>query len=138
LVAEALAVAAALALPWSYRRPGTRWRRGHWVLGGGLGLVCLAALAARPWTVATLATWTVGFTLFLPGIVYAAAVGSAAATAAALSGSGRRERATAVGLLLVATAGLSLDSTYVAAVALAGTLLLADTANIGPGRWRPA
>lgn len=121
--AEALVVAAALALPWSYRPP---WRRRHLVLGSVLGLALLGGLAARPWIVATLAMWTVSFSLFLPGALYAAALASAAATVWALHDAGPVGRTTGRGLLLVALAGLKLDFTYFALLALAGVLVLRE------------
>lgn len=125
-LAEGLAVAAALVLPWSFRLRPRQW---HLVFGVALGLFFLAVYGARPWMVATISMWTVSFSLFLPGFLYAAALASAGVTLLAL----RRQRGSpevAPGLLLVALAGLKLDFSYFALLALAGLLTLSQW----PGR----
>jgi hypothetical protein len=119
--AEAAAVGTALVLPWALRPP---WHRRHLLLGGLLGLGLVAALAVRPWVVATMAMWTVAFSLFLPGALHAAALASVAATTWALLEGSPAARRTGLGLLLVGLAGLRLDFTYAALLTLAGTLVL--------------
>jgi hypothetical protein len=131
LAAEALAVGAALALPWCYR---PAWRKRHLAVGGAVGLVLAMALLTRPWVVATIAMWTVGFSLFLPGALYAAALASAAATTWALLDGDSSSRMSGCGLLLVGLAGLKLDFTYTALLALAGVVVLMT----GAIRARPA
>ncbi|MBI2322578.1 MAG: hypothetical protein HYU88_10970 [Chloroflexi bacterium] len=119
--AEALAVAAALALPWGL---GGALRRRHVALGLGLGLLLLVAHMARPWTLATIAMWTVAFTLFLPGALYAAALAAATSAALALRGSpSASARQAAAGVLLIALGGLRLDFSYFALLGLVGLLV---------------
>lgn len=118
-LAETLAVMAVLALPWSFRlRP--RWQ--HLALGLSLAITLLAAHTARPWTVATIAMWTVSFSLFLPGLVYVLGLGVGATWLLALRGHSQG-RAVACGLLLVAFAGLKLELTSLALLGLAGLLV---------------
>jgi hypothetical protein len=123
IAAEALAVGAALSLPWSYRPP---FGRRHLLAGLLLGLALLAVLAARPWTFTTISMWTVAFSFSLPGVIYVAALAAAAATVWALYGAGVASRTAALGLLLVAVAGLKLEFTYLTLLALAGVLILSQ------------
>lgn len=122
--AEALALAAALALPWAL---GVRPTRRQLWISGGLGLVLFAGTLVRPWTVSTITMWTVGFSLFLPGALYAAGLAAVVASLLALR-SGPGGQPLAAGLLLVALAGLKLDFTYFTLLGLAG--LLAATGQV--------
>ena len=83
-----------------------------------------AALLTRPWIVSTVAMWTVSFSLALPGLLYAIALGIAVATLPSLWSAGGTRRTAAQGLLLIALAGLKLDFSYFALLSLAGTALL--------------
>jgi hypothetical protein len=115
-LAEAAAVSAALALPWSFRAAPRRWEIGA---GLALGLLFLGGHTARGWILSSMAMWTVTYSLFLPGVVYAAALGIGTAGLLAL----RRQPgggSIAAGLLLVWLAGLKPDFSYFALLALAG------------------
>lgn len=135
--AEALAVGAALALPWGL---GGALRRRHVIVGLALGLVLFIASVVRPWTVATIAMWTIAFTLFLPGALYAAALAAGTSAALALWASpSEGARRAAAGVLLIALAGLRLDFSYCALLGLVGLLVArrAPACSAGtPGRIR--
>lgn len=132
-LAEACALAAALALPWGLRPRPTRVDLG---VGLGLALAWLGFDLARHWIAAAMAMWTLSFSLFLPGPLYALGLGSATAGLLAL----RRQAgpAPAAGLLLVFLAGLRLDFSYFALLALAGlaahAAALASPLPAGAGR----
>lgn len=134
LSAEAMAAAAAIALPWSFGyRPGRRLV----AVGAGLSLALLLALLLRPWILSTVAMWTIGFSLGLPGALYVLALGVAVATFPALWRAGG-PKGIAAGLLLIALAGLKLDYSYFALLALSGvTLLCHPLAQAAPSR-RPS
>jgi hypothetical protein len=120
-LAEALALAATLALPLSFHVRPHRW---HLALGLVLALLFFAAHLARPWTVATMTMWTISFTLFLPGVLYAIALGVWVTMLLAL----RREpqtRPIATGLFVIGLAGLKPDFTYFALLGLVGLLIAA-------------
>lgn len=134
--AEALAIAAAIALPWSF---GVRPSRRPAILGIVLGLALIAALLTRPWILSTVAMWTVSFSLGLPGALYAVALGIAVAALPSLWRAGGAQGIAARGLLLVALAGLKLDYSYFALLALAGTVLLCrGLARVPAGEPTPA
>lgn len=143
VLAETVAVAAALALPWLCR---VRPRRGELALGLAAGLPVAVAGAAQPWGLATVAIWTMAFTLFLPSILYGAALASVVVTVLALwRVPGGRELA--AGLVLIWLAGLKLDVSAFALVALAGltvasraayTVPVASAAGETIFPWRPA
>lgn len=116
VLAEALAVGAAIALAWSVRERPT-WRQ---VLAGGtVAVLFLVFDSVRPSTISTLSIWTVAFSLYLPSPVYALGLGVFVARVLAL----RSRPATtplAIGLVLVAIAGLKADLSYVPLLWLLG------------------
>ncbi|MBI4496665.1 MAG: hypothetical protein HY689_02040 [Chloroflexi bacterium] len=116
-VAEAAAVAAAVALV-PLLRP--RWQLSRAMAVSLLPAILLAALWVRPWTIASLTVWTFGFTLFLPAPVYALALWSFLYTVSALVRGGPEDRRLALGLTFIALAGLKLDYSYFALLALLG------------------
>jgi hypothetical protein len=124
-LAEVGAVAAAVALPWLIQvRPARR----DILIGVAAGLGVAVAATVQPWGVATVAIWTMAFSLFLPPILYGAALASIIVTALAL----RRapEDATLlVGLTLIWLAGLKLDVSAYALMSLAG-LAVATRAHL--------
>ena len=123
---EVLAVLAALTLV-PLVRP--RWSL-RWALAIGLPSLVLAyALQARPWTVASFSVWTVGFTLVLPGLVYALALAGYLYTLATLRQGPTHGRKLALGLLFIGLAGLKLDFSYFALLALLGVGLLPTAAD---------
>jgi hypothetical protein len=82
----------------------------------------------QPWGIATVAIWTLGFSLFLPPILYGAAAMSAVLTVPSL----RRQPgggALAAGLVLVWLAGLKLDISSFALMALAGLTIASGLAG---------
>lgn len=119
VAAELVAVLAALLLPWLCR---VRPRRGEVVIGAAAGLVVAIGGALQPWGLATVAIWTMAFSLVLPPILYGAAVTSVLVTGLAL----RREPGggeLAAGLVLVWLAGLKLDVSSYALMALTGLVI---------------
>lgn len=120
--AEALAVAAAIAMPLVYRPP---WRPGIAALAAGMGGTFLVLAWARPWILATMVMWNFGFSLWLPLPLYALALGLCSYTIAALAGLESPAPRVAFGLLLVSLGGLKLDYSPYALLALIGFLTLA-------------
>lgn len=142
VAAETTAVAAALALPWACRiRP-----RAPEVVGAlAAGLAMTAMCTLQPWGLATISIWTLAFSLFLPPVVYGAAVASVVATGLALR---RQPGGTelAIGLAVIWLAGLKLDVSTFALMALAGLTIASDpeerlTTSADDAapvkRWRP-
>ena len=127
---EVLAVAAAAAAFWAWGLP--RWR---WVGTAGLAAVAAALLAltlaglSPASTMAILALWTTGLSLFLPFPVYLVALGLYLLTLVACWRSGNGFW-TAAGLLLVLFAGYMPESTYHHLLLLVGVALLS-----GAVRW---
>ena len=130
MLSEVVAVVAALALPWLTR---ARPRSGEVLVGVAAGLGVTGAALVQPWGLATVAIWTMAFSLFLPPILYGAAVTSILVTGLAL----RRQPGggeLAAGLALVWLAGLKLDVSSYALMALAGLVIAsraAETLAIG-------
>lgn len=118
---EMLAVVAGLAVPLVFR-PG--WHVKSAALSLLLTALWAAAMWARPWTLATLVMWNTGFSLWLPPPLYAVALGIFVYTVLALAQRGASEQGTAMGLLLIAAAGLKLDYTPYALMALLGYFLI--------------
>jgi hypothetical protein len=98
-------------------------RRAVWV-GLGVAAITTGAFAADPSTVSILVLWNLGVPGWLPGLTYAVAAGSLAATLWSALVSGRRS--TAAGLLLLAAGGIGMISTYQTGLVLAGLLFLSD------------
>jgi hypothetical protein len=142
VAAEIAAVAAALVLPWACRiRPRTREIVG--VAAAGLVITAMGWL--QPWGLATLAIWTLAFSLFLPPVVYGAAVASILVTGLALR---RQPGGTelAIGLTVIWLAGLKLDVSTFALMALAGLTIasfpeqrleIVEDGTVRSKRWRP-
>ena len=118
---EALAVIAGLAVPVVFR-PG--WHVKTAALSLLLAALWSAFMWARPWTLATLVMWNTGFSLWLPPPLYAVALGFFVYTLLALAQEGASAQGTAIGLLLIAAAGLKLDYTPYALMALLGYFLI--------------
>jgi hypothetical protein len=141
VAAEAIAVLSALILPWLCR---VRPRRGEVVIGAAAGLAVTVGGAIQPWGLATVAIWTMAFSLFLSPILYGAAVTSVMVAGLAL----RRQPGgveLAAGLALVWLAGLKLDISSFALMALAGltiasglarTPVLEASVGFAPPGWR--
>jgi hypothetical protein len=133
LAAETVAIVVALALPWLLQ---VRPRRGEILIGAAVGLGIAAAATVQPWGLATMAIWTIAFSLFLPPMLYGAAVMSVLVTVLALrhqSGGGQL----IVGLTLVCLAGLKLDVSSYALMALTGLVIAshaAETLPMGAGK----
>ncbi|MFN8633863.1 MAG: hypothetical protein U0893_08420 [Chloroflexota bacterium] len=128
VAAEIAAVMSALILPWACRiRPRTR----EVVLATAAGLGLTVAGTLQPWGLATVAIWTMAFSLFLPPVVYGAALTSILLTLLAL----RRQPGgseLAIGLTVIWLAGLKLDVSTFALMALAGlTIASAPTRPLG-------
>lgn len=130
--AEALAVAAAAAVPIAFRPP---WRRGAAMGAGGVAAGFLGMFAVGSWAPAVLIMWNLGFSLWLPLPLYAIALGLYSYTALALYATGGA-RVAPVSLVLLALGGLKLDYGPYALLALVGFLGLADPL-IGAGAGRP-
>lgn len=130
-LAEAAALAAAIALPWSFH---PQWQRRDLVVGVGLAIALLVAHTLRPSMLVAMTMWNLAFSLFLPGIVYAVAFGAFAATLLALRRDGQTGRKAATGLLLIALAGLKLDFTYFNLIALVGFLLCCQPLGVSARR----
>jgi hypothetical protein len=124
VLAEIVAVVAALALPWLLK---VRPRRGELALGAVAGLLVAIGGTLQPWGLATVAIWTMGFSFFLPPILYGAALASVLATGLALWHRPRRPGGgeLATGLLLIWLAGLKLDVSSMALMAVAGLVVAA-------------
>ncbi len=121
-LAEALAVVAGLAVPLVFRPD---WHSKTAVTC--LLLLALWALVAwsRPWALATLVMWNTGFSLWLPAPLYAVGLGVFLYTVLALAQGDAPGRGTAMGLLLIVAAGLKLDYSPYALMALLGCFLIA-------------
>lgn len=120
VLAEVGAVVSALALPYLLR---VRPRRGEVVLGVLVGVLVTIAATVQPWGLATIGIWTMAFSLFLPPILYGAAIASVIVTILSL----RREPGGAEiisGLALIVLAGLKLDVSAYAVMALTGLLVV--------------
>ena len=116
-----------LALPWLVR---IRPRRGEVLIGAIAGLAVTAAVVAQPWGLATIAIWTLAFSLFLPPLLYGGAVASIVVTGLCL----RREPgggALVAGLALVWLAGLKLDVSAYALMALTGLMIASRAVPFG-------
>lgn len=125
-LAELGAVVAAVAAPWLLAaRPSRR----DLLVGVVAGLLVTIAAAAQPWGIATVAIWTLGFTMYLPPVLYGAAVASVV-----VAGPGLRRQpgggALAAGLLLIWLAGLKLDISAFAVQAVAGLSLASGLASL--------
>jgi hypothetical protein len=134
VLSEVAAIVAALAMPWLAQ---VRPRPGEILVGGVAGLGVTAAAAAQPWGLATIAIWTMAFSLHLPLVLYGAAVMSIVVTALALRrapGGGEL----AAGLALVWLAGLKLDVSAYALMALAGLVIASRAALPGGCARAPA
>ncbi|GEM_PF-6379908 len=118
---ETLAVVAGLAVPLVFR-PGRHVKTA--ALSLLLAALWAAFMWARPWTLATLVMWNTGFSLWLPPPLYAVALGFFVYTVLALAQGGASAQGTAIGLLLIAAAGLKLDYTPYALMALLGYFLI--------------
>jgi len=117
--AEIAAVAAALVLPVACR---IRPRMGEIVGASIVGLGVTAMGTLQPWGLATISIWTLAFSLFLPPVVYGAAAASVLATGLAV----RRQPGggeLAIGLAVIWLAGLKLDVSTFALMALAGLIV---------------
>ena len=133
---EALAVVAAAAAFWAWGLP--RWR---WVGKAGLAAVAAVLLAltlaglSPASTMAILALWTTGLSLFLPFPVYLLALALYLLTLVACWRSGDAFW-TAAGLLLVLLAGYMAESTYHHLLLLVGVALLLGAVQwSGPRTW---
>lgn len=141
VAAEGVAVLAALLLPWLCR---VRPRLGEMAIAAAAGLVVGVGGAVQPWGLATVAIWTMAFSLFLPPLLYGAGVMSVLVAALALRRQpGGGELAT--GLALVWLAGLKLDISSFALMGLAGltiasglarTPILRVSVGVSPPGWR--
>jgi hypothetical protein len=128
VAAEIVAIVVALALPWLLQ---VRPRRGELLIGAAVGLGIAAAATVQPWGLATMAIWTIAFSLFLPPMLYGAAVMSVLVTVLALRhqpGGGEL----AVGLTLVCLAGLKLDVSSYALMSLTGLVIASRAAETLP------
>lgn len=123
---EILATAAALALV-PLLRPAWSWRRAVAVSVPAAALA--VGLWVRPWTVASLSVWTLGFTVVLPGPIYAVALAGYLYALASLFRGNPTERRFALALAFVGLAGLKLDFSYFTLLALIGVGLLPTTAG---------
>ncbi|MCX6023486.1 MAG: hypothetical protein NTZ05_17495 [Chloroflexi bacterium] len=119
--AEGVAVLAALALI-PLLRP--RWRAGRALAAAALPALLLYGLWQRAWTVASLSVWTFGFTLFLPGPLYALALGVFLYTLRSLAQGNAAGRRFALGLALLGLAGLKVDYSYFNLLALLAMCML--------------
>ena len=133
---EALAVVAAAAAFWAWGLP--RWR---WVGKAGLAAVAAVLLAltlaglSPASTMAILALWTTGLSLFLPFPIYLLALALYLLTLVACWRSGDAFW-TAAGLLLVLLAGYMAESTYHHLLLLVGVALLSGAVQwSGPRTW---
>ena len=127
VVAEVLAVVAALTSPLLLRARPDRHSIGVGLVGG---VVVVMMLTANSWTTTILMLWNFGLAGTLPWVLYGAAFGALACTFAALVRSGDRQRAIVVALLVAA--GIGLHSTYQSGLAVAGLALLGSaTARLG-------
>ena len=128
---EVLAVAAASAAFWAWGLP--RWR---WVGTAGLGTVAVVLLAltlaglSPASTMAILALWTTGLSLFLPFPVYLVALGLYLVTLVACWRSGDGFWIGA-GLLLVLLAGYMPEATYQHLLILLGVAFLSRAVQLG-------
>lgn len=120
-VAEALAVAVA-PVAFFALRPGRNARAA--VIATILTIVLAGAYARGAWMVSALAIWDLGFTGFLPPFVYLLAFWLFLYTTVALFHQRSREQQ-ALGLALIALAGIKLDYSYFNLLALSGYALLA-------------
>lgn len=126
--AEACAVAAGVALPWLL---GVRPARRDLLIAVAAGVGLAAAMTGQPWGVATVAIWTMAFSLFLPPVLYGTALGSVVVSILTL----RRtpEHATLLtGFTLIWLAGLKLDVSAYALVSLAGLAVAAGALLAAP------
>ena len=125
VAAEVVAVISALLLPWLCR---IRPRRGELAIGAAAGLIVAVGATVQPWGLATVAIWTMAFSLVLPPILYGTAVMSAIVAGLAL----RRQPGgveLASGLVLVWLAGLKLDISSFALMGLAGLTIASGLAR---------
>lgn len=116
---EALAVAAAIALPWAYR---PSWQPRMALLAAGAGAAFLALGWGRSWLLGTMLMWNWGFSLWLPLPLYAVALATFLYTVLALLASRPSAPLVPMGLLLVGLGGLKLDYTPYMLLALIGFL----------------
>jgi hypothetical protein len=86
------------------------------------GIALLAWQLAIPWLPSTIAIWNFGVTTFLPGPVYAIALGLFVVAVTQLM---RTNRPLSIALVLIAFAGLKWDVAYFNLLGITGLLLLA-------------
>lgn len=121
-LAEGIAVAAAIVSPVVF---GSPWRLGSALVGAASAAAFLALFEARPWLPATLLMWNLGFSLWLPLPLYAAALAVFIYTLFARHGKGGGQLPTA-SLILLALGGLKLDYGPYALLALTAFMGLAS------------
>jgi hypothetical protein len=120
-LAEAGAVAVALASPWAL---SAGWSRTAAIAGGAVALLYTGFSVAHPDIAKYFVIWDSGFGSWAPAGIHAVAL--FALTYAVVSGLKRRETVlAATGLLLVALGSVKLDYTYYSLIAMSGFLLLA-------------
>jgi hypothetical protein len=129
--AEFFLILAGLSAPLLLRRPPSR---SGLVAGAAAALVVTAAFTSASSTVAILLLWNVGVPGWLPGVVYAVAVGSLTATA--WSAAARGERTVLAGIVLLVAGGVGMISTYQSGLVLMAVLVLGGAADsiFGTGR----
>ena len=123
---EWLAVAAGLAVPFVFH-PG--WLPKTAAMAALVAILWATLFWLRPWTLATLVMWNTGFSLWLPSPFYAVGLGCFLYTMAGLAQGGPPEKRAALGLLLLGAAGLKLDYSPYALMALLGCFLLATSSG---------
>lgn len=131
-LAEPLALAFALSVPWSLA--GSLERR-DWLVGGVAGLLVFAFFLGEPATARFLLLWNEGLAGTYPSLVYGLAAG---AGAAALWGLRRQRRPLeAAALVLLVAGGVGLHSTYQTGLVAIGLALLAAAGLARRGRGNP-
>ncbi len=125
-LAEPLALAFALSLPWSLA--GNLARR-DWIAGLVAGALVYAFFAGEPATARFLLLWNEGLAGTYPSLIYALAAGAGAASLSGLIRQGRNLEAAA--LLLLVAGGVGLHSTYQTGLVAVGLALLAATPSNG-------
>ncbi len=136
IIAEISLVLAGLTAPLLLEEPPTRRAL---LIGLGAAIVTTAMLSVGPSTVWILVLWTLGVPGWLPGIVYAFALGGLVTTWWSALGSGQWH--IGVGLVLLTAGGVGAISTYQSGLVLAGVLLVGKVVPIRatkPRHRRPA
>ena len=129
-LAEALAVACALASAWAL---GIKRTRSATIAGAAAALLTFALLLGGAATTKILMLWNIGLSGVLPSVLYAAAGGVLVVTVVALARQGRG--LAAAGVTLVAIGGIGLHSTYqsgLVVVGLAALCIAAAAARSAP------